>query len=106
MDTKEWYAWLNLMPPKPDDLHVTGQVFVGNPGVLAYLNVRGEKGMDSNILLLDLHLVQQPGMWTQNMTWVTARYDKTLSPSSPKYTDVKVFFNDEIIATLNINIVQ
>jgi hypothetical protein len=25
--TKDWYSWLNLMPPPPDDFHVVGEVY-------------------------------------------------------------------------------
>ena len=106
MDTKDWYAGINLMPPMPDELHVTGEVFVSNPGVQAHLTVREPQGSISNILLLDLYLVQQPGMWTQNTTWAKARYDKILSPGSLKYTDVEIYFNNQTIAALNIDIVQ
>lgn len=35
--TRDWYAWNNLMLPKPDDFHVVGEVQVGNPGILAML---------------------------------------------------------------------
>ena len=25
VETRDWYAWINLMPPKPDDFHVVGE---------------------------------------------------------------------------------
>ncbi len=31
MEIKGWYAWINLMPPKLDDFHVIGDVFVSIP---------------------------------------------------------------------------
>ena len=93
MDTKNWYAWINLMPPPPDDFHVIGEIFVGNPGVEALLCVKEPQGINPAILLLDLHLVQKPGMWPQVMTWVQARYDKILRPRSTKYTQVEIFLN-------------
>ena len=27
METRNWYAWINTMPPKPDDFHIIGEVF-------------------------------------------------------------------------------
>ena len=62
MDARDWYAWINRMPPKPDGLHVIGEVFANNAGVQAELRVREPQGINPDILLLDLHLVQRPGM--------------------------------------------
>ena len=28
IDTQDWYVWINLMPPPPDDFHVVGEVWV------------------------------------------------------------------------------
>ncbi len=106
METKNWYAWINFMPPKPDDFHVVGEALVPNPGVKAHLCVREPQGINPDILLLDLHLIQEPGMWSQVMTWTQARYDKILTPSSPNYTNVEVFFNGESIAHIDVNEVQ
>lgn len=103
MNNKEWYSWINLMPPKPDDFHVVGKVLVGNPGIQAQLCIKEPQGINPNILLLDLHLVQQPGMWPQVMTWVQARFDSVLTPKSPMYTQVEVFFNGESIAQIEVD---
>jgi len=97
METRNWYAWINLMPPKPDDFHVVGDILVGNPGIEAQLSVREPQDTNPNILLLDLHLVQKPGMWNQVMTLVQARFDKVLTPNSPMYERVEIFLNNELI---------
>ena len=57
METKNWSTWINLMPPKPDDFHVVGEVFVANPGIETLLCVKEPQGINPNILLLDLHLI-------------------------------------------------
>ena len=103
METKEWYAWVNLMPPKPDDFHVTGEILVGNPGIQTQLCVREPQGNNPNILLLDLHLFQRPGMWPQVMTWVQARYDRILTPGSLKYEQVEIFLDNESIAQISVD---
>lgn len=90
--TRDWYAWNNLMPPKPDDFHIVGEVQVGNPGIVAMLCPREPQGINPDILLMDLILVQQPGIWPQRVVWVTARYDKVLVNST--YTSVTVFCED------------
>lgn len=102
METKDWYAWINLMPPKPDDFHVVGEVFVANPGIEAFLSVKEPQGINPNILLLDLHLVQKPGVWIQVMTWVQARFDKILTPDSPRYEHVEIFLDNESIAQIPV----
>lgn len=106
IETKDWYAWINAQPPKPDDFHVVGKVLVGNPGVLAQLSVKHPQGINPDILLLDLHLVQQPGVWPQVLTWKQARFDEVLTSSSPSYTNVEVFFDGESIANIPVETVH
>jgi hypothetical protein len=91
------------MPPKPDDFHVIGEILVDNPGVQGELCPKEPEEIDPNILLLDLHLVQRPGVWPQVRTWVQCRYDRILSPRSPKYTDVEVFYNGASIAKVKVD---
>ncbi len=104
IDTRDWYAWLNLMPPKPDDFHVIGEVFVPNPGVDPFLTPKVPQGINPQILLLDLHLIQQPGNWPQVFVWKPARYDKV--PSTIHYTQVQIFCGDEMIADVKVEEVQ
>lgn len=103
MDIQNWYAWINLMPPKPDDFHVVGDVYVGNPGIEGQLNVRALPSINPNVLLLDLHLVQRPGMWPQVMTWIQVRFDKVLPLTSPKYKEVEIFYDNISIAQLTVD---
>ena len=105
MNTRNWYAWINKMPPPPDDFHVVGEVEVPNPGVEALLTVRSPQGINPDILLLDLHLFQKPGVWPQVVTWVQARYDKVLRPGSPCYTHVDVFYDNQSIAQMPVDTV-
>ncbi|MGH1539579.1 MAG: hypothetical protein ACRBHB_04095 [Arenicella sp.] len=106
METRNWYAWLNEMPPKPDDFHVTGEVYVANPGVKALLTVKEPQGINPDVLLLDLHLVQQPGMWPQMMTWAQARYDSVICPGGVLYKQVEIFYENESIATMDVETVS
>jgi len=106
MDSRKWYAWINLMPPPPDDFHVIGEVFVSNPGVQAMLTVRDPQGINPSILILDLHLSQQPGTWLQVMTWKQARYDEVSPPGAAKYAQVEIFSSDEHVASISVDTVQ
>ncbi|MGF6401123.1 hypothetical protein ABH905_004789 [Pseudomonas frederiksbergensis] len=98
INSKDWYAWLNTMPPKPDDFHVVGDVEVANPGIEACLTMRSPQGIVPQALMLDLHLVQRPGNWIQQLSWTQARFDRVMPPNSPVYTTVEIFYEGKRIA--------
>lgn len=104
IETRDWYAWINLMPPPPDELHVVGEVYVPNPGVDPFLTPRTPQGINPKILLLDLYLIQRPGIWPQVFVWKQARYDKIVR--GMQYTQVQVFCGDEVIADVTVEEVQ
>ena len=81
VETRDWKAWNDLMPPKPDYLHVIGEVEVPNPGVEPLLRPSEPQGRNPLILMLDLYLCQMPGIWTQVLTWKPARFDNEISGS-------------------------
>jgi hypothetical protein len=99
-ETRDWYAWLNLMPPPPDDFHVVGEVYVPNPGVDPFLTPRVPQGFNPSILLLNLYLIQRPGVWPAVQVWKQARYDKIGAPI--KYTQVQIFCDEEVIADIPV----
>jgi len=102
---RDWHAWLNTMPPKPDDFHVAGDVLVANPGVQALLTMR--EPQSSSILILDLHLVQQPGIWPQLMTCTCARFDRVMPPNSINYKSVEIYQDGTKIALIdNVEVVS
>lgn len=103
-ETKDWYSWINLMPPPPNDFHVVGEVLVSNPGVKAILTPKVPQGINPTILLLELILVQQPGFWPQVTTWVEARYDKVVNGSP--YRSVQIFCCNEAIAEIPVDVIQ
>jgi hypothetical protein len=102
--SKDWRAWNNLMPPQPFHFHVVGEVQVPNPGVLAVLYPRVPQGINAAILLLELHLVQQPGVWPQHVTWAQAGYNKVI----PKkiYEQVTISNDGGIVKTVPVKDVQ
>lgn len=100
-ETKDWYAWNNLMPPMPNDFHVVGKVLAPNPGVIGELTERVPQGSNPNYKLLNLHLIQRPGLWPQIMTWINVRYDEL--PSLHLYTHAEIFDHDEVIAQMTVS---
>lgn len=106
-ETRNWYAWLDTMPPKPDHLYATGQVQVPNPGVHALLRRKEPQGINPEILLLDLFLIQNPGLWPQIVTWVPARYEEVVAGNEAyTYKEVSIFCGEEIIAQIPVEIVS
>lgn len=101
LECRAWQAWLNTMPPKPDDFHVTGDVLVSNPGVVPMLSMREPQGINPAILMLDLHLYQQPGNWVQVVTCNPARFDRVMPPNSVRYESVEIYSDGDRIATID-----
>ena len=99
LPTRDWYAWNNLMPPRPDNFHIVGEVQVANPGVDVLLVPRIPQGINPRILLLELVLTQQPGLWPQMITWKQVRYDKV----NITYDQVEIFFNNQNIASVPVD---
>lgn len=99
-ETREWYAWLNRMPPPPDDFHVIGEIYVPNPGVTPILVPKVPQGINPAILLLDLYLIQQPGAWPSVFVWKQIRYEK-IAPTV-RYTQVHIFCEEKTIADIEV----
>lgn len=98
---RNWYAWLDTMPPKPDTLHVTGDVVVGNPGVNAVLTMREPQGFNPAVLILDLHLVQLPGQWIQVVSCAAAKFERHLIPGNGPYSSIEIHLDNERIAFID-----
>jgi hypothetical protein len=98
VDSRDWYAWNDLQPPGPPRFHLTGEVLVPNPGVHPLLVRKAPQGINPTILLLDLLLKQEPGLWPQVMVWLPARYDKTPG----YYRQVQIFSQGTLIADLPV----
>jgi len=101
VNCRNWHAWLDTMPPKPNTLHVAGDVVVGNPGVHAVLSMREPQGINPTILILDLHLVQQPGNWPQVVSCASAKFERIISPGSGPYTAIDIYHDDERVALID-----
>lgn len=55
-------------------IKVSGLVRVGNPGIKAVLSYAVPQGINPEILLLRLDLVQRPGFWPSVVVYVPAWY--------------------------------
>jgi hypothetical protein len=75
VDTSDWYAWVNAMPPGPKSFHVTGVVYAPTPGYEVDLSPASPQGINPKDLILDLQLRPRPGIWPQVITPISVRYD-------------------------------
>src|SRR5437016_3933113 len=102
--TQNWHAWINKMPPSPDTLHVRGEVEVSNPGIEVVLFKRQPQGINPAIILLDLFLIQRPGIWPTITMLKPAVYEE-VGRNLP-YTTVDVFHHGEPVVSMPVEIVQ
>lgn len=58
--TRDWYAWIDIMPPPPNHFHVRGEVQVPNPGEEAQLTLKRAPGSEPRDLPARPALVQRP----------------------------------------------
>ena len=101
--TREWYAWADLMPPNPSELHVIGQAEVPNDGAEPVLTARPPGG-NPTTLLLDFGLVQGPGSWPVGPVWKPLRHDRALG--SATFRRVVVYCGDDVVADLAVDEVR
>ncbi|MCW2309986.1 hypothetical protein [Rhodobium gokarnense] len=97
--TRELFAWNDLMPPLPDYFHITGEVYVANPGVDPLLVPAEPQGINPTILILNLFLCQRPGGWPRVWVWKPVRYDKKIETG---YTQVDIMCEGDRIATVDV----
>lgn len=88
VDTADWYAWVNRMPPGPPSFHVTGTVLLPTPGHDVSLEYAAPQGINPAELILDLRVTPRPGIWPQVVTSVSVRYDQ--APYEAAYSGVLV----------------
>lgn len=94
-----WNAWQDLMPGGGQRLYVTGSVFVPNPGVEPVLSDKVPQGINPEILLLDLRLIQRPGTWPQVLAWKPVRFEKS---GKVRYTKVSICTSGEVCETIEV----
>lgn len=105
MEKRKWAAWVNAMPSKPAELHVVGEVEFPHPGWHGYLRERVPQGINPTILMLDLVLVEQPGIWPEVMTWRAVGFHKAVAKPD-QYAAIDVQFDGKKFEYLDVTIVH
>lgn len=98
IDIRDMYAWNDLMPPTPDYLHVTGEVWVPNPGTDPELLPAPSPNPNPTVLSLDLYRCQKPGVWPQVALWKPVSFTKKITDT--KYAQVEIRCGGKVLTTL------
>jgi hypothetical protein len=81
-------AWIDRMPGAPPRLIVTGDVQVPTSGWHAWLTKRSPRGINPNILILDVNAQKPSGVVLEVVTTIPLRYEET--PPQHEYTQVTI----------------
>lgn len=103
-ESRGWYAWNDLMPPRPNFINVIGEVLLAHPGVHAELLYRSPQGINPSILLLDLRLTELAAAGEDPTTWKTVRYHAVLG--DVLYTQCVVFLDGAQYVVMDVDTVQ
>ncbi len=97
-NTRNWNAWVDLQPPGPGRLHVTGEVEVSATNKNPVLNKHQPQGINPEILLLDLAIVEQ-GLGNQVFAWREARYEET-PVNKGQYSQVDILWEGNVVTSI------
>lgn len=100
LENKEWKAWINLMPPPPFQLIVTGKVRTTAGNKVPHLAEASPQGINPKILILDLTIVQQGDVGTTDFEFRDARFEKPAEKG--QYTQVAIRYGGEAVATIEV----
>ncbi len=101
MESKNWIAIRNLEPPEPYKFYVSGDVKTNNRKIRPKLVYKTPQGINPNMLLLDRIGVEGEESSDGN-DFITVRYEEPYDDSSIKYTEVSIFYNDDLIAQITV----
>lgn len=88
IETADWYAWVNRMPPGPASFHVVGTVRLPDPGFECELVPASPQGINPAELILDLKVKRRPGIWPHHVVSTSVRHD--VAPYGAHYSNVLV----------------
>lgn len=104
MESKNWHAWIDTMPPKPNKLYITGEVYIDTIGVKPQLAIREPQGINPDIIIVDLRLVPLQEKTDLINTWIPCRLEKILTSGHIMHKEVEIFYNDELLVGIDVEI--
>ncbi len=100
VDTKDWAAWINLMPGSRHKLIVTGKVLTNNGSLVPVLKPAIPQGFNPQILMLDLTIEQQGDVGTEDISYRDARFEKPAEAGS--YTEVAIQYDGTPVTSIPV----
>lgn len=98
--TREFSAWINLMPGSDPKLIVTGKVETNASNMHPKLKEAVPQGINPHVLLLTLTIDQTGDLGTQDISYRPARFEKPAERG--QYTQVQISFDGESCLTLDV----
>lgn len=102
LGTRDWYAWINLMPGAPSRLYVTGTVITRTPVASVELVPAVPQGINPAQLILDLRLGANSPL--QVVTETPVRYEQAAQQG--QYTTVAIRYRNAVEAVVSVDEVQ
>jgi hypothetical protein len=98
--TRNWKAWIDLMPGSPSKLTVTGQVETIAGNKVPRLMEAKPQGFNPKILILDLSIVKEGDDGTDDVAYRDARFTKHATKG--QYTQVDIRFGTKQITIIEV----
>ena len=98
--TRNWSAWIDLMPGKAPALHVRGKVETNAGNFHPDLKEAVPQGINPSILILDLTIVKKGEGGSDDVAYRDAIYDKPAKKG--QYTEVHIRFGKDIIEKIKV----
>jgi len=98
--TKGFSAWINVMPGAAQDLTVSGQVETGSGTLLPQLTERVPQGINPEILLLDLTIVESGQTGLPVVGFREAIFRRPASKG--QFTQVEILCKDDTCVSIKV----
>ena len=100
-NTKDFSAWINLMPGTEPKLIVTGRVETNSGSLQPHLVEADPQGINPKILLLNLTIVDSGGIGTADINYRDTRFEKPAVKD--QYIDVEVIFEGKSCVSMKVS---
>lgn len=99
-NTKDFAAWINLMPGSPSRLYVVGKVETNAQNLVPRLTRTVPQGTNPTILFVDLTIVPD-GIGPQVVSYQDVRYEETATQG--QYSEVAILWEGEPMLCLQVS---
>lgn len=98
--TQNFNAWVNLQPPGPSKLIVTGEVETNAGNLVPGLTRAVPQGFNPQQLILELSITESGNIGTQDVAFRKVPYEEPAGEND--FTSVAIRWHGDIIETLTV----